>query len=156
MEPSVIPQTGSYDSFNSSSIARRGPRSGSCSTRLSLLNSIVSRDPGEYAGHFGSAGVFVVAPAINSTGKPPRHLQGGHAKDRIVVVVRDPYWLHVFWELTHQSVQRAEAAPGQRFGDHVTITDAGRDVLHGITDWLTLQPPPRWGGGVLIDARHRA
>jgi hypothetical protein len=54
------------------------------------------------------------APAVaNPTGKPPRHLQGGHAKDRVVVVVRDPYWLHVFWELTHQSVQRAEAALGQ-------------------------------------------
>lgn len=46
-------------------------------------------------------------------GNPPRHLPGGHTKDRIVVVVRDPYWLHVFWELTHQSVQRAEAALGQ-------------------------------------------
>ena len=53
------------------------------------------------------------APAANLNGKPPRHLQGGHTKDRIVVVVRDPYWLHVFWELTHQSVQRAEAALGQ-------------------------------------------
>jgi uncharacterized protein len=53
------------------------------------------------------------APAVDPSGKPPRHLQGGHNKDRIVVVVRDPYWLHVFWELTHQSVQRAEAALGQ-------------------------------------------
>jgi uncharacterized protein len=54
-----------------------------------------------------------VAPAVDLNGRPPRHLQGGHSKDRIVVVVRDPYWLHVFWELTHQSVQRAEAALGQ-------------------------------------------
>jgi hypothetical protein len=54
-----------------------------------------------------------VAPAVDLNGRPPRHLQGGHAKDRIVVVVRDPFWLHVFWELTHQSVQRAEAALGQ-------------------------------------------
>lgn len=53
------------------------------------------------------------APVANTSGKPPRHLQGGHAKDRVVVVVRDPYWLHAFWELTHQSVQRAEAALGQ-------------------------------------------
>jgi uncharacterized protein len=53
------------------------------------------------------------APAVDPNGRPPRHLQGGHAKDRVVVVVRDPYWLHVFWELTHQSVQRAEAALGQ-------------------------------------------
>jgi hypothetical protein len=53
------------------------------------------------------------APTTNLNGKPPRHLQGGHQKDRIVVVVRDPFWLHVFWELTQQSVQRAEAALGQ-------------------------------------------
>lgn len=45
--------------------------------------------------------------------RPPKSLQGGHAKDRIVVVVRDPYWLHAYWELTHQSVQRAEAALAQ-------------------------------------------
>lgn len=53
------------------------------------------------------------APVVNPSGAPPRHLQGGHSKDRIVVVVRDPYWVHAFWELTHQSVQRAEAALGQ-------------------------------------------
>jgi hypothetical protein len=52
-------------------------------------------------------------PVVPTSGKPPRHLQGGHSKDRIMVVVRDPYWLHVYWELTHQSVQRAEAALGQ-------------------------------------------
>ncbi len=44
---------------------------------------------------------------------------GGSAKrnremrDRIVVMVRDSYWLHVYWELTRQSVERAQAAMGQ-------------------------------------------
>ena len=33
-----------YDNFSTFSIASRGPWSGSCSTRLSLLKSIVSRD----------------------------------------------------------------------------------------------------------------
>jgi hypothetical protein len=28
-------------------------------------------------------------------------------------MVRDPFWLHTYWELTHQSIQRAEAALGQ-------------------------------------------
>ena len=37
-------------SFNTCSITRRGPRSGSCSTRLSLLNSMVSRDVGGIGG----------------------------------------------------------------------------------------------------------
>src|SRR5262245_7021021 len=53
------------------------------------------------------------APVPTNPTGTPRHLQGGHAKDRAVVVVRDPYWLHIYWELTHQSVQRAEAALGQ-------------------------------------------
>lgn len=39
----------------------------------------------------------------------------GCAKDRLVVMVRDPYWLHAYWELTRASVQRAEAAMGQHW-----------------------------------------
>jgi len=31
-------------------------------------------------------------------------------KDRIALMVRDCYWLHTYWELTDQSVQRAKAA----------------------------------------------
>lgn len=31
-------------------------------------------------------------------------------KDRIFLMVPDPFWLHATWELTQQSVQRAEAA----------------------------------------------
>jgi hypothetical protein len=34
----------------------------------------------------------------------------GPVKDRIIMAVHDPYWLHVSWELSAQSVQRAEAA----------------------------------------------
>ncbi|HEX4589503.1 MAG TPA: DUF4912 domain-containing protein, partial [Gemmataceae bacterium] len=45
--------------------------------------------------------------------KSPKDLSTGSAKDRIVVMVRDPYWLHTYWELSHQAVQRAEAALGQ-------------------------------------------
>jgi uncharacterized protein len=101
------------------------------------------------------------APTPNLLGKPPRHLQGGHSKDRIVVVVRDPYWLHVFWELTHQSVQRAEAALGQDWhgakpilrvydvsAQDTTSTAEGvvRDVdIHGgCNNWyIEVTQPPR-------------
>lgn len=34
----------------------------------------------------------------------------GPSKDRIIMAVHDPYWLHVYWELSAASVQRAEAA----------------------------------------------
>lgn len=31
-------------------------------------------------------------------------------KDRVYLAVNDPYWLHVMWDLSAQSIQRAEAA----------------------------------------------
>jgi hypothetical protein len=34
-------------------------------------------------------------------------------KERIVVMVRDPYWLHVYWEIKRRSVERVEAAMSQ-------------------------------------------
>jgi hypothetical protein len=49
----------------------------------------------------GIATAPVAAPPRPST--PP-------AKDRVILTVNDPYWLHVMWELSAQSVQRAEAA----------------------------------------------
>ena len=33
--------------------------------------------------------------------------------DRIVIMVRDCYWLHAYWEVKRQSVERAKAAMGQ-------------------------------------------
>jgi hypothetical protein len=36
-------------------------------------------------------------------------------QDRLVVMVRDPYWLHAYWELSPRSVDRAQAAMGQRW-----------------------------------------
>jgi len=52
-------------------------------------------------------------PTRDLSAKLPKALPNGYGKDRIVVMVRDPFWLHAYWELTHQSVQRAEAALGQ-------------------------------------------
>jgi uncharacterized protein len=37
----------------------------------------------------------------------------GLVKDRITLTAPDAYWLHVYWELSMQSVQRAEAALSQ-------------------------------------------
>lgn len=86
---------------------------------------------------------------------------GGAVKDRIFLMVPDPYWLHATWELTHQSVQRAEAAMRQdwygakpiiRLFD-VTSTDTTstsetpvRDiVIHGgCNNWyIDIPQPPR-------------
>lgn len=40
----------------------------------------------------------------------PRTPSSGLTKDRIFLAVPEPHWLHVIWELSAQSIQRAEAA----------------------------------------------
>jgi hypothetical protein len=47
--------------------------------------------------------------------KLPRALPSGYGKDRIITMVRDPFWLHCYWEITRQSIARAEAALGQEW-----------------------------------------
>ena len=84
----------------------------------------------------------------------------GHAKDRLVVMVRDPYWLHAYWELTRQSVERARVALGQhwhaarpvlrilgvsRDGTTSTVRRVLRDIeIHGgVNNWyVDVDDPP--------------
>ena len=56
---------------------------------------------------------FESGPSKDPAVKPAPELPKGYDKDRIVVLVRDPFWLHAYWELTNQSIRRAEAALGQ-------------------------------------------
>ncbi|MDZ4819281.1 MAG: DUF4912 domain-containing protein [Planctomycetota bacterium] len=37
------------------------------------------------------------------------------AKDRLIVMVRGPFWLHAYWDLSGQGVQRAQVAMGQEW-----------------------------------------
>jgi hypothetical protein len=55
----------------------------------------------------------VGVPTRDLSAKVPKELPAGYGRDRIVVMVRDPYWLHAYWELTRHAIQRAEAALGQ-------------------------------------------
>ena len=83
------------------------------------------------------------------------------SKDRLVVMVRDPYWLHVYWELSRRSIQRAEVAMGQhwhaarpalrlhalsRNGTTSAARQAVRDIeIHGgVNNWyIDVQNPPK-------------
>lgn len=85
----------------------------------------------------------------------------GYAKDRLVLMVRDPYWLHAYWELTRASIDRARAALGQhwhgsrpilrlsevaRDGTTCSSRRVVRDVqIHGgVNNWyLDVQNPPQ-------------
>jgi hypothetical protein len=66
----------------------------------------------------------------------------------------DTMFLHTLNEMgrAHPAVyERAVLDPERPFSDRLAITHTGREVLGGATDWLSLQPPVRWLGGVRID-----
>ena len=79
------------------------------------------------------------------------------AQDRLVVMVRDPYWLHAYWELNPRSVERAQSALGQHW--HATrpvlrlfrvagdgAAELQREiVIHGgVSHWyVDVQSPPQ-------------
>lgn len=93
-----------------------------------------------------------VGRSKNLASRTPKNKPHGHLKDRVIVMVRDPYWLQAYWEVTRLSVERAEAAMKQEW--HVAkpylrvleVTDGGttsaservyRDIeIHGgVNNW---------------------
>ncbi len=92
---------------------------------------------------------------------PPRPLEHACVKDRIIVMVRDPYWLHAYWELSRTTLARAQAALGQEWHAarpilrlmDVTSEDTTsaserhvRDIsIHGgVNNWyIDVNTPPR-------------
>jgi uncharacterized protein len=85
----------------------------------------------------------------------------GHEKDRLVVMVRDPYWLHAYWELSRRGIERAKAAMGQhwhgarpilrveeisRNGTTTSARQFVRDIeIHGgVNNWyVDVRNPPK-------------
>ena len=92
-------------------------------------------------------------------------------KDRIVLLVRDAYWLHAYWEVTRQSVLRARAAMAEHWHtaqpilrlvqmDHGATTSSAervvRDVpIHsGVSNWyIDVEDPP---GSFRVDIGYLA
>ncbi len=103
----------------------------------------------------------VGTPTRDLSARVPRDLPAGYGKDRIVAMVRDPYWLHTYWELSRHAIQRAEAALGQEWhgakpilrlldvtsNDVSSTTERGiRDIeIHGgCNNWyIDVSNPPR-------------
>jgi hypothetical protein len=77
-------------------------------------------------------------------------------QDRLVVMVRDPYWLHAYWELAQRSIDRAQAAMGQRWhgarpvlrlyrcqGDAAAAHERDIAIHGGVNNWyVDVQDPP--------------
>lgn len=77
-------------------------------------------------------------------------------QDRLVVMVRDPYWLHAYWELSPRSIDRAQAAMGQRWHgskpvirvfkiqpDSAALLERDIQIHGGVCNWyVDVQDPP--------------
>jgi hypothetical protein len=97
-----------------------------------------------------------LAAIRNLAAGPAARGEGEARQDRLVVMVRDPYWLHAYWELAQRSIDRAQAAMGQRwhgarpvlrlFRMQSDLTAAHeRDIsIHGgVNNWyVDVQEPP--------------
>ena len=97
-----------------------------------------------------------LANVKNIAANPTTTGQREPQQDRLVVMVRDPYWLHTVWELTQKSVDRARAAMGQHWHKSKPVLrlfrmkEAGasvhvRDiVIHGgVSNWyIDVDEPP--------------
>ncbi len=96
-----------------------------------------------------------LATVKNLASNPPENDRPGPREDRLVVMVRDPYWLHAVWELSQQSVNRAQAAMGPHW--HTAqptlrlfrIMEAGAstherdiDIHGGVSNWYVDVPDP--------------
>lgn len=86
---------------------------------------------------------------------------GSQAKDRLVVMVRGPFWLHAHWELTPAGLVRAQAALGELWhaarpvlrlleisatNTSTPAESVARDIfIHGgVTDWyIDVMDPPK-------------
>ena len=76
-----------------------------------LPKSAVSRrSPTEHHSTRSATSALEIASSKNLARGSSKGLPNGYSKDRIVVMVRDPYWLHAYWEVTRGAVERAEAA----------------------------------------------
>jgi hypothetical protein len=67
----------------------------------------------------------------------------------------DTMFLHVLNEMGRvvaPVVERTSSDPLRAFTDGIALTEQGRAVLRGDIDWLSLEPPDRWVGGVCIRA----
>ncbi len=70
-----------------------------------------ARRVAEQLRHLQAAAIRLRDLATASDQREPQPVK----KDRLTVMVRDPYWLHVHWDLARPTVERAKAALGQEW-----------------------------------------
>jgi len=98
-------------------------------------------------------------PLIRSVGTDATPTEA--VRDRVVLLVRDPYWLQASWEITRQSVQRAQAAMAEQWHsarpilrvfevENAGMTSSAERLVReiaihgGVHNWyIDVQNPPR-------------
>ena len=85
-------------------------RESTASTSSSSASTLTKSDAAKTASMKGNVTHPTPARDPSKDSPPAAKVIGGPTKDRIIMAVHDPYWLHVYWELSSLSVQRAEAA----------------------------------------------
>ncbi|MGL6196490.1 MAG: DUF4912 domain-containing protein [Thermoguttaceae bacterium] len=60
-------------------------------------------------------------------------INGGN-KDRFILMVRDPFWLHVYWELCSRLIERAKAAMGHSWHTAVPVLRLFRIEADGVNN----------------------
>lgn len=94
--------------------ARKAPASAK-STKISTSKTVRTPDrPAPERAPIAARRTAMRPSVPNEAMVDKRKLNGAASRDqdRVVVMVRDPYWLHVFWEISSESIQRTEAALG--------------------------------------------
>src|SRR5262249_9232525 len=152
-------------SKSSNKKAVRASRSGPVKRRKSVASgangsALHAAHTARIAKRIEQAKVRLVRAKILST-HPLDGRNGVPAKDRLVVMVRGPYWLHAYWELTPGGIVRAQAALGEQWhaavpvlrllhvSSHGSSTAAerlARDIpIHGgVTNWyIDVNNPPQ-------------
>lgn len=147
-------------------VARGAPSKGKLAEKAAKLPQLVRKtispkkqsvDAKEAAVVARRAGTLAPAPSA----AVPHTLDHACQKDRIIVLARDPFWLHAYWELSRSTLARAQAALGQEWHSAQPIlrlmdvtsedTTTGserhvRDIpIHGgVNNWyIDVLSPPR-------------
>ncbi len=74
------------------------------------------------------------APAVRETRRPLKEeLPGGYGRDRIVLQIRDPWWLHAYWEVVGPTFERLKRELGEAFNGCSMVLRV-YDVSHIVFD----------------------
>jgi len=89
---------------------RKSPHANGAAANGTAINGIATRKKYDMTDGHRNESRSGASPAPST---PNQSLDHACQKDRIIVLTRDSYWLHAYWELSRTTLQRAQAALGQ-------------------------------------------